>query len=126
MFNRGRVRRGEAGHARRVRGVFDGSGAAEIPIIPYAEQCAHYVDTDKPDLTQSNRDAGRYQSFPWSGLQGFARPFVNRAPPRRYGRSAARRGSRAGCDTPENFWEQGEGHRGWDTFFGRKWIASAD
>ena len=60
-----------------MRGVFEEFGqgkavTAKFPRIPYAEAMRKY-GTDKPDLRNPHRDAGRDRAFPRLGLQDLCR-----------------------------------------------------
>ena len=97
----GRVRRGRAGDARRVRGVRGRqAGDAEIPDDPLCRRRCKKYGTDKPDLRNPIEDAERQRGVPRLGLQDFrghagAGPARTRSGPFRRRRAATARSATA-------------------------------
>ena len=90
----GRVRRGRAGDARRVRGVRRRqAGDAEVSADPLRAS-ARQVRHRQAGPAQPDRDAGRLGEFPRRRLRLFAR-ILERAPRTRCGRSPRRAAARA-------------------------------
>ena len=69
----GRLRRDRAGDARGLRGVRRGPAgdARSSRASPTARRCRKY-GTDKPDLRNPHRDAGRHRALRGSGFKVFA------------------------------------------------------
>ena len=83
-----------------IRGVFeefsDGKPVTQkFPRIPFTARPIARYGTDKPDLAQSDYDAGRLRDFSRLGLQGFSPAFSKPIRRRRCGRSRPKAAARA-------------------------------
>ena len=116
----GRVRRGRAGDARRVRGVRRRqAGDAEISADPVCRRrCANTAPTSRTCATRSRCRMSR-EAFRGSGFKIFAGMLAGDPKVEVWAIPAPKGGNRAFCDRM-NSWAQGEGQPGLGYIFWRE------